>query len=88
MEMDEIINIKRARELARSFSSFDAFFSFFFLLINSEKVQADGGIVWVAWGKIKFTCFDGAMIPQNGNLIYECENFLSLDSPYFFFLCI
>ena len=30
---------------------------------------------WLLREKIKFTCFDGAMIPQNGNLIYECEKF-------------
>lgn len=53
---------------------FFLFFSFFFFF----RFQRWGkNCVWVAWGKIKFTCFDGAMIPQNGNLIYECENFLS-----------
>jgi hypothetical protein len=80
MEMDEIINIKRASRVCQKFFSFPFFFSFR-CKVNQGRESEHG---WVAFaGKIKFTCFDGAMIPQNGNLIYECENFLC-----FFFYCV
>lgn len=68
---------------SRVCQKFSFLFLFFISFASVLEVGArglrvrSGRILRVTWGKIKFTCFDGAMIPQNGNLIYECEKCFS-----------